>query len=40
MVAGDAAESCPLGLNAGDEDFAEMQLKCLFCGAPARLEGR
>ena len=28
------------GLSGEDEGFAEMDLRCLFCGEPARLTGR
>jgi len=36
----DDVDACPLAPDAAGEEFAEMQLRCLVCGAPARLEGR
>ena len=41
--AAEAAEAKPTaeaGEKLSDEEFAGMHLQCLFCGAPAELEGR
>jgi len=40
MTQKDDVDACSLVSDSTGEGFAEMQLQCLICGAPARLEGR
>jgi hypothetical protein len=40
MVFEQGRKSCAAALGATEVGFAEMELHCVFCGAPARLEGR
>jgi len=36
----EGVDACSLVFDSTGEGFTEMQLQCLICGAPARLEGR
>ena len=40
MVSEQDRKSCVTAQDSSEDGFAEMELHCLFCGAPARLEGR
>ncbi|MEA2116501.1 MAG: hypothetical protein U9P36_14115 [Thermodesulfobacteriota bacterium] len=40
MTQKNGVDSCSLGSGSTGEPFAKLQLRCLLCGAAARLEGR